>query len=128
MNETLFGRCLACWSGSWASVDVQRVYPQTFDHVCPLCKALRTFAISGRLQPLRTRGALVHLHGSVKRHVKPDWTQLDLPSPDLAGAYDTALIEPAYGHEQADDHTPTPAESRIRNGSGSTRPRQSPAT
>lgn len=121
MRLNAYARCMTCWAPAVLEAEVDRLIPPSVGAPCAECGANRIFAITAEVRPIRTRAELRQLHSSQRARCPFDWWQLPfVPMTTVAPEDDTR-------REQADDHTPTPAEMRRKKGSGSTRPRQSPA-
>lgn len=92
---TVAGRCLACWSLTWATVEVNKHLPAAFRAPCAPCGTDELHALTGQLVAVLPKKSLRELRSAQLAKRAPRWEQLTLVEsvehdPDAAGRRETS--------------------------------------
>lgn len=74
----VFGRCLACWSGSIIGVEVAKHLPPAFKAPCGHCGSEQQHAVTGQVVNTLSAAAMREIKGARQRKVRVQWEQLPL--------------------------------------------------
>lgn len=74
----VFGRCLACWSGSIMPVEIAKHLPPAFKAHCAMCRSPQQFAVTGQVVNTLSAAAMREIKGAHTRKVRVQWEQLPL--------------------------------------------------
>lgn len=93
----VFGRCLACWSGSIVGVEVAKHLPPAFKTHCSRCRSLQLHAVTGQVVNTLSAAAMREIKGAYKHKVRVEWEQLPL----IPALLPTDTPPPAPGETRA---------------------------